>query len=213
MIAPRYQRLQTLQCWGDSLTAGYGAVPSQGWVAQLTRRFLHISIFNHGICGRLFSDILAEACTIVSHPAPGEALFLMGGTNDILCGLRFDSLCRMAEREISDLSSHLPVFLGVPPLTTPASIPAGWQAAWQFEQNNETLRQYGDFLRELSRKLSLPLLDFQKTFPYDDRFYMDGIHPNEKGYTLMANLAETVFRPFFCSTNDTAGQNSAAKIE
>ncbi len=188
---------RALQCWGDSLTAGYGAAPGDGWIARLSRRFPAIAFYNHGVCGRLFSDILCDAWTVVHYPAEGEALFLMGGTNDILCGIRFDVLCRKAEEEIRALAAHIPVVLGVPLLTTRASIAAGWQASWQHEENNAELRQYGGFLRALATDLSLPLIDFQRLFPSGDRFYADGVHPNGDGYALMADTAASVLAPHF----------------
>lgn len=195
MTTHQARTFQALQFWGDSLTAGYGTFPGRGWVAQLSRRFPRITMYNHGVCGRLFSDILAEAWAVVHYPDPREALFLMGGTNDILCGIRYDSLCRTVEQEITALSARIPIVLGVPLLTTRASIAAGWQMEWQFEDNNETLRLYADFLRSMAEQHGLVLLDFQQHFPCDDAFYSDGVHPNERGYTCMADLAEAVLRP------------------
>lgn len=190
----RFSGIHTVHFYGDSLTAGYGAAPADGWIARLARRFPRLTLYNHGECGRLFSDIAADAWTVVHYPAEGEALFLMGGTNDILCGIRFAALLRKAEEEIRGLSARIPLILGTPLLTTRASIAAGWQQDWQYEENDRELAAYGDFLRALAEELSLPLLDFQKEFPRADEWYSDGVHPNSSGYARMAETAEQFFK-------------------
>lgn len=190
----RFSGIHTVHFYGDSLTAGYGAAPADGWIALLARRFPRLTLYNHGECGRLFSDIAADAWTVVHYPAEGEALFLMGGTNDILCGIRFAALLRKAEEEIRGLSARIPLILGTPLLTTRASIAAGWQQDWQYEENDRELAAYGDFLRALAEELSLPLLDFQKEFPRSDEWYSDGVHPNSGGYARMAETAEQFFK-------------------
>lgn len=190
----RFSGIHTVHFYGDSLTAGYGAAPADGWIARLSRRFPRLTLYNHGECGRLFSDIAADAWTVVHYPAEGEALFLMGGTNDILCGIRFAALLRKAEEEIRGLSARIPLILGTPLLTTRASIAAGWQQDWQYEENGRELAAYGDFLRALAEELSLPLLDFQKEFPRSDEWYSDGVHPNSGGYARMAETAERFFK-------------------
>ncbi len=190
----RFSGIHTVHFYGDSLTAGYGAAPADGWIARLARRFPRLTLYNHGECGRLFSDIAADAWTVVHYPAEWEALFLMGGTNDILCGIRFAALLRKAEEEIRGLSARIPLILGTPLLTTRASIAAGWQQDWQYEENDRELAAYGDFLRALAEELSLPLLDFQKEFPRSDEWYSDGVHPNSGGYARMAETAERFFK-------------------
>lgn len=182
-------------CFGDSLTAGYGVAPKDSWVSLLTRRFPSTRFYNHGICGCLFSSILEDALSAAMPPAKDTMLFLMGGTNDILCGIRLDSLLQRAEKDIRTLSRHLPVILGIPPLTTPDSIAAGWQQDWQYERTNEELRLYGDLLRRLAADLSLPAADFQTAIPQRNAFYSDGVHPNAEGHRLMARTAEAVFSP------------------
>ena len=50
--------IHTIHCFGDSLTAGYGALPGEGWVEVLTKRHPKVEWYNHGQCGALTEDIL-----------------------------------------------------------------------------------------------------------------------------------------------------------
>ncbi len=188
--------ISILHCYGDSLTAGFGALPQDGWIARTSRALPAVTFVNHGVCGGFFSDILLSATETAAHPSKNEALFLMGGTNDILCGRRLDSLTQIAEKHIHALSSRLPVILGTPLLATEASVACGWQADWAFAQNQEALLSYAEYLRKLAQALRLPLIDFQKEFPESDAYYTDGIHPNADGYALMNRIALPLLEVF-----------------
>lgn len=50
--------IHTIHCFGDSLTAGYGALPGEGWVEVLAKRHPKVEWYNHGQCGALTEDIL-----------------------------------------------------------------------------------------------------------------------------------------------------------
>lgn len=185
-----FSKIHTIHCYGDSLTAGYGADPRDGWIPRLAQDFRALTFYNHGILGASLFDILDDAWTIVHYPSPGEALFVMGGTNDILSGIALPALIKKSEAEIRTLSAKIPMILGIPPLTTKASIAAGWQADWAYERNNEDLTLFGDFLRRLSQSLAIPAIDFQKQFPREEAFYSDGVHPNAKGYAAFETIAK-----------------------
>ena len=188
--------ISILHCYGDSLTAGFGALSQDGWIARVSRALPAVTFVNHGVCGGFFSDILLSAAETATHPAKDEALFLMGGTNDILCGRRLEALTQIAEENIRALSARLPVILGTPLWATKTSVSCGWQADWAFEKNQESLLSYADFLRKLAKERRLPLIDFQKEFPKSDADYTDGIHPNADGYALMSRIALPVLTSF-----------------
>ncbi len=196
--------ISLLHCCGDSLTAGYGAMPQDGWVARISRTLPNVTFINHGACGAFFIDILVSATEIAARPQKGEALFLMGGTNEILCGFRLSTLTLRVAENIRVLSSRLPVILGTPLLATKTSVACGWQADWAFDKNQEALLAYADFLRKLADELAIPLIDFQKEFPKEDTLYTDGIHPNADGYALMSRIALPVLESFL---NPSTAQN------
>ncbi len=196
--------ISLLHCCGDSLTAGYGAMPQDGWVARISRTLPDVTFINHGACGAFFIDILVSAAEIAARPQKGEALFLMGGTNEILCGFRLSTLTLRVAENVRVLSSRLPVILGTPLLATKTSVACGWQADWAFDKNQEALLAYADFLRKLADELAIPLIDFQKEFPKEDTLYTDGIHPNADGYALMSRIALPVLESFL---NPSTAQN------
>lgn len=182
------QSIHRMHFFGDSLTAGYGALPQDGWVSRLEKAFSTVSCYNHGVCGAGVQDIFDEVACFLPRQA-GELFFFMGGTNDILGGIRLDYLEKEVEQGIRKIGESGPLLLGIPPMATKESIYAGWQSEYNFERNQEDLRQYGEFLRCLARNCHLRYLDFSQAFPLADAWYSDGLHPNGKGYGKMAELA------------------------
>lgn len=45
-----------------------------------------------------------------------------------------------------------------------------------------------DVLREVARRLEVPLFDFEKVMPPDEQYWKDGVHVNEQGAALKAEL-------------------------
>ena len=187
------QDIHVIRCFGDSLTAGYGALPGQGWVSRLEKKHPGISFYNHGVCGAGVTDIFDQMEGYLALASKGEGFFFLGGTNDILCGMRLASLERQVEDKLTVLAKQVPLTIGIPPLATKESIFCGWQSEYNFERNQEDLAHYGEFLRQLAIMQSLPCIDFSKAFPVNDTWYSDGLHPNGKGYEKMAELAEKVW--------------------
>ena len=89
----------------------------------------------------------------------------MGGTNDILFGLRLVVLENMVEKSLGRLAGRIPLTLGIPPLFTEMSVETGWQEAGSFKRNKRDLQEYQKFLRSLAKEWNLPVLDFTKAFP------------------------------------------------
>lgn len=106
--------IHTIHCFGDSLTAGYGALPGEGWVEVLTKRHPKVEWYNHGQCGALTEDILDALEGAAALAGTGEGFFFMGGTNDILCGFRLavveaqvkERLARLSEKSLSRSASR-----------------------------------------------------------------------------------------------------------
>lgn len=152
--------IYTIHCFGDSLTAGYGALPGEGWVEVLTKRHPKVEWYNHGQCGALTEDILDALEGAAALAGTGEGFFFMGGTNDILCGFRLAVVEAQVKERLARLSEKVPLAIGIPPLATKESIWNGWQSEAVYERNQLDLAAYGDFLRELAKESNVCLIDF-----------------------------------------------------
>lgn len=82
------QNANSIHFFGDSLTAGYGTLPQYGWIYQISRRCPAIQYYNHGLCGAGLEDIFDSLSLFLSSPHENTLFFMMGGTNDILSGIR-----------------------------------------------------------------------------------------------------------------------------
>lgn len=188
------QNISMIHCFGDSLTEGYGVLPGEGWVALADHALKRITLYNHGLSGSMASDILDRLSAASGRVRKDEGYFFMGGTNDILFGLRLVVLENMVEKSLGRLAGRIPLTLGIPPLFTEMSVETGWQEAGSFKRNKRDLQEYQKFLRSLAKEWNLPVLDFTKAFPPEQKWYSDGVHPNREGYERMALLAEKVWR-------------------
>ena len=59
--------IHTIHCFGDSLTAGYGAVPGAGWVEVVAKRHPEINWYNHASLGAFTHDWHPAACDEGEH--------------------------------------------------------------------------------------------------------------------------------------------------
>ena len=182
--------IHTIHCFGDSLTAGYGAVPGAGWVEVVAKRHPEINWTNHASLGALTEDILDALEGTAALTSGQEGFFFMGGTNDILCGFRLSSLEGRLTERLPSISGKVPLAIGIPPLATKESIWTGLQSEAVYERNQADLAAYGDFLKKLTKDIGALAIDFSKAFPLEDGWYYDGLHPNGKGYEHFAELAE-----------------------
>ena len=187
------RNISIIHCFGDSLTEGYGVLPGQGWVALADKELKGISLYNHGLSGSMAVDILDSLSGACGRVKRGEGYFFMGGTNDILFGIRLVVLENMVDRKLSALAGRIPLTLGIPPLFTEMSVETGWQEAGSFKRNRRDLLEYQKFLRSRAKAWDIPLLDFTKAFPPEEKWYVDGVHPNREGNERMALLAEKLW--------------------
>ena len=186
--------IHTIHCFGDSLTAGYGAIPGAGWVEVVAKRHPEINWTNHASLGALTEDILDALEGTAALTSGQEGFFFMGGTNDILCGFRLAVVEAQVKERLARLSEKVPLAIGIPPLATKKSIWTGWQSEAVYERNQADLAAYGDFLKKHTKDIGALAIDFSKAFPLEDAWYYDGLHPNEKGYERFADMAEAAWR-------------------
>jgi acyl-CoA thioesterase-1 len=157
--------------YGDSLTFGTGAKPSESYPAVLERSVGTIKVVNAGVPGETSAQGLARLPAVLDEVRP-RLLILCHGGNDFL--RRLDE--RAAKENLRAMivlaqGKGIPVvLLATPKPSLPPSVPA----------------LYG----ELAADLRIPFEDASiHTVVVDGRLKSDLVHPNAQGY---ATIAEAV---------------------
>ena len=164
-------------CFGDSLTAGYGAPPGQGYPnfleSDLIEKGLHPRIVNEGESGATTKDALVRLPAIVAmHP---DIAILEFGANDGLRGAPVSGISANLGVIIETLeAAHVRVLLAgiyLPPNYGP-----------------EYVQQFDAVYPALARKYKLPLIPFLLKDVYGVPGLMsnDSVHPNGEGYQVVA---------------------------
>ena len=187
-------RLAKLLCVGDSIIDGVGASTIEtGIVGQLAavwaetgRRVTYQSIGRTGAkSANIIEELLPNLRTGEIEAA--DLVVVSAGVNDITGLVRTDSWQRNIIRIIGELKEHSPeaviVFLGIPPL-------------WRFPLVPEPLRSVIGIRAKIFDTMLRSVIDDHQgvvhiPLQFDARpgqFSKDGYHPNEKSYTMIAQI-------------------------
>lgn len=183
-----------LICFGDSICAGYGARPGEGWVAQMAGLFASlpspVAVTNAGVSGNTTEDALRRLGRDVERHRP-DAVYVQFGLNDAsfwgrpvgspLVGLK-SYLANMGEIVRRCLSSGArTVFLATNhPVASRLDIPGADLYRQNVRGYNENLRRTFSGLRGVA------LIDMERhiidRFPDPDTLLSaDGVHLNRVG--------------------------------
>ncbi|MDO4535276.1 MAG: GDSL-type esterase/lipase family protein [Clostridium perfringens] len=179
-------------CIGDSLTFGYGVSKSKNWISLLNTN-LGLSIVNKGINGdtstgvlsRFSKDILNSHCKIC---------IIMCGTNDILCNRNIDFIIDNLKIMINDCLSHniKPIILS-PPKVLDSLAKKRWDSHINYNKINENLAKFNTKLKWLCSTNNINFISLNNIIPKDTEYYIDGIHLNEIGNTLIFQELKSIF--------------------
>lgn len=158
--------------FGDSLTFGYGAVPSESYPAHLSR-LIEADVINAGISGETSSEGLVRLASLLDEHQP-QLLVLCHGANDML---RRENLEVMQQNlsemitmaEIRDIDV---ILISVPK----ASISMPDMPQYRALADKHAIPLQNDVIREVLSKANLR---------------SDPIHPNGKGYS---HIADAVYK-------------------
>lgn len=169
--------------FGDSLTAGYGLPPDQGFVSQLQRWLTahgaDVTVQNAGVSGDTTAGGLARIDWALS--APVDAMILTLGGNDLLRGLppgearaNLDAILTKADAK------------GIPVLVVPMQAPGNYGPDYKADFD----AIYADLAAKHGALLARPFLAPILTLPnrqkaLADYVQPDGLHPNARGVTLV----------------------------
>lgn len=175
-------------CVGDSLTYGYNVPVTQNWLTVAAAETGH-TLKNYGMCGDTTVGMKARLTGLLPTAAE-DAVFLMGGTNDLIMGITVLSVWKtLQSMAVMVRQAHKRVLWGVPPLTMAASVLSGWQSVTQVEKTNGAiiaLRRH--ILIEAKQQQEL-YLDCYETLQGRPMLYEDGLHPNREGYASIGKAA------------------------
>lgn len=183
---PPTRQQQVIVCFGDSLTAGYGAPPGQSYPdyleSELIEQGLHPRIINAGVTGATTKDGLAQLPNVLArHP---DIVVVEFGANDGLRGAPASLITTNLATIIETLQrAHVRVMLAgiyMPPNYGP-----------------EYVAQFNAIYPGLARKYKVPLLPFilRDVYGVPGLMSSDGAHPNGQGYQVVARNVLPVLLP------------------
>jgi acyl-CoA thioesterase-1 len=162
---------------GDSLSAGYGLAPGEGWVALLQQRLKKEGyghrVVNASVSGETTDGGVARIDRALATHEPEIVVLELGG-NDGLRGLPVSRVQANLGRMITKSRAA-----GAEVLLLTVQMPANYGAQY----TNSYLKVYDD-LRELYKVDTAPLLGSKLALNLG-YFQPDGIHPNARAQPLM----------------------------
>jgi acyl-CoA thioesterase-1 len=168
-------------CFGDSLTAGYGAAPGHSYPDYLQQlldsRGLHYRVLNMGISGNTTKDGVTRLHNVIAaHPAIAVVEF---GGNDGLRGLPITATRANLDTIVSTLQ-HAGIKVALAGITLPP------------DYGQDYIHAINETYVLAAKKFNVPLLPFILTHVYTVPGAMqeDGIHGTAEGNQL---IAENVF--------------------
>lgn len=174
---------KTLLVLGDSLSAGYGIGPKQGWVSllqvsfaeeTLENKYLH-TVINASVSGETSGGALARLPALLSAHTPDVVIVELGG-ND---GLRGHAI-KILRNNLKQIV-HLSREAGAKPLLLGMQIPPNYGRRYT--------RQFTEVYPGLAESESLPLVPFflDKVALKTEWMQADGIHPKAEAQPQMLN--------------------------
>ena len=173
-------RNKSLLVVGDSLSAAYGLLQSEGWVSLLEKQWqddaYRIDVINAAISGDTTDGGLARLPRLIEQHSPTHVLIELGG-ND---GLRGQNIAKMKsnleQMIVLSKASGATVFL------QDMEIPTNYGARYT--------RMFGDVYETLADKHDVVLIPFllADVALNDALMQRDGIHPNKQAQPIIAQF-------------------------
>ncbi|MBT7950295.1 MAG: arylesterase [Gammaproteobacteria bacterium] len=178
---------KTLLVLGDSISAGYGLSPDQGWVHLLQKRLRHLgyryTVINASISGDTTRGARARLGNILSLHQPDVSIIELGG-NDGLRGLSLEEISVNLEMIINNL-----VEINSCVLLVPMRLPPNYGQVYN--------DRFAAVFDELAEKRDIVLTEFilQDIADKPDLMQSDGIHPLAEAQELMLDLIWLSLQP------------------
>ena len=180
-------------CMGDSLTLGYGIKQEDNWVQILNNTNIH-EVINKGINGDTTGGMLSRYYRDVIDLKPNYVLIL-GGMNDFIMGESMGAV----KANIMSMVHQSYHYRIIPVLLTPImgnyqDIRADWKSITDFEEVQDTLKEYQGWIRQFSKVFKVSCIDLQQELIVHQSkekisdIFLDGLHPDPTGQKLIAKI-------------------------
>ena len=167
-IANRNSTGSSVVCFGDSLTAGYGAAPGHDYPALLSQK-IDLPVFNAGVSGNTTSDALLRLDRDVLTHNPKLVIITLGA-NDYFHGMYKGETIANMEKIIERIKEH------------------GAMVAWaEVQMGVMGDPDIDDFKAMADREHILLIPNILGGIIANPQLMHDKIHPNDEGYKIMAD--------------------------
>jgi acyl-CoA thioesterase-1 len=167
-----------IDCFGDSITAGYGVEPGRAYPedlqTDLDTRGYHYKVVNSGISGNTSKDGVDRLKDVLRlHPA---VVIVEFGGNDGLRGIPIADTRRNLDTIVSTLLQA-----GSKIILAGITLPPNYGADY--------IRPFDETYRLIAAKYHVPLLPmlYANVYTVPGAIQDDGVHPTAKGAQLVAN--------------------------
>lgn len=176
-------------CLGDSLTYGYGVRRSKVWT-KLAQDKLGIEIVNEGISGDTSGGMLSRlhSCVYIQKP---DAVFIMGGVNDLIAGADLGVVkANIMSMVHQSAAKHIEPIIGIPVDIRVNSIIREWSELADFNKISGEIKIYRQWIFDFCKSFNIKYIDFYEKIKSagDEIIYIDGLHFNERGNEIMAEI-------------------------
>ncbi|MBE4948336.1 SGNH/GDSL hydrolase family protein [Chryseobacterium culicis] len=199
--------------FGDSITYGEYDGVFGGWVDILKRYALQkfhegngdeLILFNLGIGGETTEGLLKRMPHELNarNSADGNIVFLSYGANDlavkdgvqIVNPEKFRNNMKEAVKQAKRFSSEI-YLVSILPFSQKID---GVVVSSGKKRVNEDVVNYNEILKNIAAEDALGYIDFYSAFLEDKEVLLsaDGVHPNEKGYGMMAEIAIPIIEKY-----------------
>jgi lysophospholipase L1-like esterase len=187
-------------CLGDSLTYGFGARRSLVWT-KIAQDKLGMEIINEGICGDTTSGMMGRFYNAVYAKSPA-AVLIMGGVNDFIVGADMgivkSNIMSMAHQAVA---KYIDPIIGIPTKIDAEKVRNDWAEFADFNKVAEELAEYREWIKKFCNTFNFKYIDFYSEFENKAgaearNLYVDGLHFNEEGNQIMAEIFVTAINSY-----------------
>ena len=197
----------TIVCFGDSLTAGYGATKpglddkSKSYPAFLQNK-VTIPVINAGVTGNTTAQGLSRVNTDVVSKNP-EIVIVNLGANDLFQGIPMSTTKNNLQKIINILNNgDRKIYIAKFYTETIARTMAAAIGMTDYSVQTKIITQYDDMYNSLSLSDNVILIEDIWNGVWGIHM-SDSIHPNAMGYEIMANNYFSILEPYLQANNWT----------